>query len=341
MKVGNGRWQPTICLAIPSLTGLAASLILLALSLPAQAEILGLYSAGDGSVAFSPSRDWGWIPSWNEIAYPALGQSVTGDAGGGRTAWQITDQGNNGLDPNYSLTLFEGSPNLANARERGWSFSTTAQFVDTMSGSANQGLSAYFDDQLYQVMIDLDTAGQLRGNVYLSPIETATFVLASAEQRNEYHDYELRYDSANQQASFYFDDHRITSWPGYADQHETIFRFGSVTASGAGQMNYREVNMSIIPTPAEQGDFNSDGTVDLADYTVWRDTLGSRTLTNADGNGNGRVDSGDYVIWRNNYGRLLDGNSIEASNIAAVPELRSLSLLLVGATLLFASRPKR
>ena len=54
--------------------------------------------------------------------------------------------------------------------------------------------------------------------------------------------------------------------------------------------NLRLVNLSAPLT----GDFNHDGTVDAADYTIWRHTLGSSTDLRADGNINGVVDADDY-----------------------------------------------
>jgi beta-glucanase (GH16 family) len=43
------------------------------------------------------------------------------------------------------------------------------------------------------------------------------------------------------------------------------------------------------------GDYNHDATVDAADYTVWRDSVGQSGIgLAADGSGNGTVDSGDY-----------------------------------------------
>lgn len=50
------------------------------------------------------------------------------------------------------------------------------------------------------------------------------------------------------------------------------------------------------------GDYNGDGLVDAADYTVWRDTEGqSGTGLAADGDGSGSVDQADYNIWVSAY----------------------------------------
>jgi Dockerin type I domain len=50
------------------------------------------------------------------------------------------------------------------------------------------------------------------------------------------------------------------------------------------------------------GDYNLDGTVDAADYTVWRDALGSKTDLRADGDGDGVVDEADFKLWRAHFG---------------------------------------
>lgn len=61
------------------------------------------------------------------------------------------------------------------------------------------------------------------------------------------------------------------------------------------------------------GDYNGDGisngtddgSVDAADYSVWRNTLGSTTDLRADGDDDGVVDQDDYDIWRDHYGSSL------------------------------------
>jgi beta-glucanase (GH16 family) len=75
-----------------------------------------------------------------------------------------------------------------------------------------------------------------------------------------------------------------------------------------------------------QGDYNADGMVDAADYTVWRDTLGQSDFgLAADGSGNGTVDEADYQIWRENFAASA------ATAAGAVPEPSAAGLLVVGA----------
>src|SRR5690606_19134577 len=56
------------------------------------------------------------------------------------------------------------------------------------------------------------------------------------------------------------------------------------------------------PSVGTPGDFNGDGMVNLADYTVWRDNLGAGDESSLSNNGddmNG-VDAGDYQLWKQN-----------------------------------------
>lgn len=57
-----------------------------------------------------------------------------------------------------------------------------------------------------------------------------------------------------------------------------------------------------IVTSVTRADYNGDGLVNAADYTVWRDTEGSTINLAADGNGDGVVDSADYNLWVESFG---------------------------------------
>ena len=74
------------------------------------------------------------------------------------------------------------------------------------------------------------------------------------------------------------------------------------------------------------GDYNGDTLVDAADYTLWRNTFGSRTELAADADGSGEVDQADFAIWKTNFGRTL-GSGAAAS---AVPEPASSTFACFG-----------
>ena len=65
-------------------------------------------------------------------------------------------------------------------------------------------------------------------------------------------------------------------------------------------------------TPGLPGDYNHDQHVDSADYSVWRDTLGSTTDLRADGDGDRVVGPGDYDVWHDNYGSSGAGGASQS-----------------------------
>lgn len=83
------------------------------------------------------------------------------------------------------------------------------------------------------------------------------------------------------------------------------------------------------------GDYNDDGMVDIADYTVWRNHLGSATaLPNDPTEG---VDGDDYTRWRDNFGAV----GTPSAAMLAVPEPTSLVLLLGACGLLGLTAARR
>lgn len=80
------------------------------------------------------------------------------------------------------------------------------------------------------------------------------------------------------------------------------------------------------------GDFNEDGSVDAADYTVWRDALVDMGRLPNDGDTE-VADAGDYDDWKANFGASSSAVSSIAA-VTAVPEPTSLAMLLLAVGLL-------
>ncbi|TWT76918.1 Calcium-dependent protease precursor [Posidoniimonas polymericola] len=85
------------------------------------------------------------------------------------------------------------------------------------------------------------------------------------------------------------------------------FRWGVGGLNYSGAATIGEVEDYVFQASTEalfvlEGDFDSNGVVDLDDKQLWRSTYGA-TGSNlaADGNRDGRVDSADYSLWRENY----------------------------------------
>ncbi|QDV72509.1 hypothetical protein [Botrimarina mediterranea] len=113
------------------------------------------------------------------------------------------------------------------------------------------------------------------------------------------------------------------------------FDLGSLVTGGAedlafqyllaGESTPRTGTVVYETAPAQvalPGDYNNDGAVNAADYTVWRDALGTATTLPGDTSPGG-VSAVDYTVWASNYGRTLGGSSA-----LAVPEPSSVLILL-------------
>jgi hypothetical protein len=92
----------------------------------------------------------------------------------------------------------------------------------------------------------------------------------------------------------------------------------------------------LPPPPMVPGDYNGNGIVDAADYTVWRDTLG-QTGTNLAANGDNsgasfnKIDQADYTYWKTRFGNATS-SGVGAGGIAsaAAPEPAGVASLLLG-----------
>jgi hypothetical protein len=108
---------------------------------------------------------------------------------------------------------------------------------------------------------------------------------------------------------------------------EAILALGGATAAG----------IPVVAPPGVPGDYNQNGVVDIADYVVWRNNLGSAVALPNEGSGitPGTVTTEDYTYWRSRFG-ATSGNG--TANSGAVPEPTVWLLLTVTAILTACKR---
>jgi hypothetical protein len=145
----------------------------------------------------------------------------------------------------------------------------------------------------------------------------------------------IRGGASHQRSVYLFDvttgEQLIRLVPPYAPQ-ETFGRAIAIHADKAvvGAFPGSAYVFDISRDSLLQGDFNTDGTVDAADYIVWRNGLGS-TYTQA-----------DYNIWRANFGRSASGAVVIGlkgnESLANVPEPARVALDMVGLLSVFVAR---
>lgn len=100
---------------------------------------------------------------------------------------------------------------------------------------------------------------------------------------------------------------------------------GSTFFTGAGLLQVT----TLGPALGVIGDYNGNNVVDAADFTIWRDALGTATvLQNRDPANTGNVSQADYDSWRANFGQTPGSGSV-LGGAAAVPEPACLMLVAI------------
>jgi T5SS/PEP-CTERM-associated repeat protein len=84
---------------------------------------------------------------------------------------------------------------------------------------------------------------------------------------------------------------------------------------------YNAQSVVLTVVPALPGDYNLDGTVDAADYVVWRKGLGTTYMQS------------DYDVWRVHFGASNRGGSL-----ATIPEPASFAILMIGISAMLTRR---
>jgi hypothetical protein len=106
---------------------------------------------------------------------------------------------------------------------------------------------------------------------------------------------------------------------------------------GDDEVVFKDFSVTVSAPPAVLGDYNNNGTVDAADYVVWRN---GGPLANESAS-IGVNDQADYTFWRSRFGATSGSGS--GLSAAGVPEPGSLLLLCLGqlAILSGGRRPAR
>ena len=271
-------------------------------------------------------RPEGWVPPDpelpNELANPGFdeGNALADWGTFGNTIPNIATSSTNWKEGGQALKMFgqfSGTPNESGAYQgiainEGDTVSAEASFFtpsnDTLFGKSNVVSMAI---EFYS-----EFGADFGSSAFIS--ETDLVVMDGSTSENIWHDrmLEVVAPAGTVEARLVFSFYQ----PGFDN--------GAVWIDSA----------SLVATPAGiPGDFNDDGVVNAADYTVWRDNLGATDESTLNGNGssNGVVDAADYNLWVANYGEGSEASSISA----AVPEPTGL-LLFISGLLTFAKRSK-
>lgn len=107
----------------------------------------------------------------------------------------------------------------------------------------------------------------------------------------------------------------------------------ALTAGAATFINNAGTSFTLLTPPPKTlpGDYNGDDVVDAADYTVWRDHLGSNFGLSGNGDeqgaSSGVVDEADYQYWKSNFGNVPDSGSGALTTTTAAPEPTAVAVL--------------
>ncbi|QDU55901.1 dockerin type I domain-containing protein [Aeoliella mucimassa] len=290
--------------------------------------------------------------NWNSLQDDSVGTWRESPQGGATT--QLSE-----LEPNGTFAISSSSPvSLGNVFQKPTATTIGSELEDiqfeyfTTDGSVVQGQVVYVGDKVYNdvVLVVDPTSGQ-------AYIQNQSAIPVSIDGYNIHSDSGSLLPNDGDWLSL--EDQSVGTWRESGESANNLSELlssGSVTLSGQvfelGNLFLTEANggmedlvfnylldgeetftqgavvfRDIVQTA---GDYNRDGIVNIADYTLWRDNLG-RSVSNgtvADGNNDGVINMADYNIWKSNFG-LPSSGSVSAVGSANVPEPNSLALVLL------------
>jgi hypothetical protein len=125
---------------------------------------------------------------------------------------------------------------------------------------------------------------------------------------------------------------RLDQFGFFIGEDATLLVMEDLSLAGFSDLSYHDASLLIDtkllpfvePGSGVTGDYNTDGVVDAADYTVWRDHLGEVYLPNRDPAATGVIGEADYQTWVSNY-----GSSAASSATSSAPEPTSALLCFI------------
>ena len=94
----------------------------------------------------------------------------------------------------------------------------------------------------------------------------------------------------------------------------------------------------LVVVEALAGDYNDDGIVNAADYTAWRNSVGTPAGTLPNDVDGGVIGDAQYATWKANYGM---SSGMGAGSLAAVSVPEPSTALMLVAGMVVASRRRR
>lgn len=204
---------------------------------------------------------------------------------------------------------------------------STAVFLGSLSGNGVSGTGQVFIEGDARPGFSPGTMA-FGGDVSFGPLSSLNIELAGATPGTQYDRVTVA------QAASLGGELNVSLLNGYRPAIGTSFQIVSATGGVSGTFSSESLpelaggaswsleygpNSVSLEVGGVLGDFNRDGRVDAADYTVWRNQLGSNSLA-ADASGNGTVDQSDYNIWKANFGQVAVVGSGSLGTVAGVPE---------------------
>ncbi|TWT75691.1 hypothetical protein Pla123a_32010 [Posidoniimonas polymericola] len=102
--------------------------------------------------------------------------------------------------------------------------------------------------------------------------------------------------------------------------------------AGAGEQERSGFVKYLGVLASGPGDFNADGVVDAADYTLWRDNDGAADESAINGNGDGGgITNADYDLWKSNYGTDYGAGTVGTTSTTPEPAAAGLMAFAVSA----------